>query len=203
MRDEMPAGVTTLGEHQVALDSVFTVASLFIVGTREADGSYNLAPKHMAGPLGWAERFGFICTPQQTTYDNVCREGAFTVSYPAPTQIVLTSLAASPRIGQEGSKRVLESIPTFPAACIDAPLVRDAYLFLECELERVVEGLGDNTLVVGRIVAAHARDDALRSSDADDQDLIYHRPLLAYVSPGRYATIDATNAFPFPEGMRR
>ena len=51
--------------------------------------------------------------------------------------------------------------------------------------------------------AARAAEDALRTMDADDADLINHSPLLAYVSPGRFATIDRSNAFPFPESMKK
>jgi hypothetical protein len=34
-------------------DRFFTVAPLVIVGSKEEDDRYNLAPKHMAMPLGW------------------------------------------------------------------------------------------------------------------------------------------------------
>jgi len=203
MSGTMPAGITTLAADQAPFESVFTVAPLFVVGSREKDGSYNLAPKHMAGPLGWDGRFGFICTPEQTTHDNIAHSGVFTVSYPLPTQLVLASLAASPRVGKRGAKPVLRAIPTFPASEVDGELVEDAYLFLECELERMVEGLGVNTLVIGRVVVAHAREDAVRSFDRDDQDVIYRLPLLAYLHPGRFATVSDSTAFPFPEGMRR
>jgi hypothetical protein len=52
----------------------FTVAPLVLVGTREKDGSYDLAPKHMATPMGWQNYFGFVCTPRHRTYHNVRRE---------------------------------------------------------------------------------------------------------------------------------
>jgi len=57
----------------------FTVAPLVVVGTREEDGSYDLAPKHMATPMGWQNYIGFVCTPRHRTYHNVRRERAFTV----------------------------------------------------------------------------------------------------------------------------
>jgi hypothetical protein len=41
-------------------DAFFTVAPLVLVGTREDDGSHDLAPKHMALPLGWQNHFGFV-----------------------------------------------------------------------------------------------------------------------------------------------
>ena len=78
-------------------ERVFTVNPLVLIGTQERDGGYNLAPKHMAFPMGWENYFGFVCTPRHFTYHNARREGVFTVSYPRPTQVVLASLAASPR----------------------------------------------------------------------------------------------------------
>ena len=48
----------------------FTVAPLVVVGTREEDGSPDLAPKHMAGPVSWQNFFGFVCSPTHATYAN-------------------------------------------------------------------------------------------------------------------------------------
>jgi len=50
----------------------------------------------------------------------------------------------------------------------DGVLVEDGCFFLECELDRVVDGFGINSLVIGRVVAAQADRDALRSLDPDD-----------------------------------
>src|SRR5207342_3425489 len=58
-------------------ERVFTVAPLVIVGSKEADGTYDLAPKHMAMPLGWRRRYGFVCTPRHRTYRNIERHGVF------------------------------------------------------------------------------------------------------------------------------
>lgn len=173
----------------------FTVAPLVIVGTREGDG-HDLAPKHMAMPLGWDNYFGFVCSPEHQTQVNAERTGEFTVSFPSPEQILATSLAAAPRAADR-SKPSLAAIPTVPATKVDGVLVRDADLWLECELDRIVEGFGRNTLVVGRVVAAHVDEAALRLSDADDADVIRQRPLLAYLSPGRFGAIAESLSFPF------
>jgi len=73
---------------------MYTAAPLVTVGTREANGSENLAPKHMAIPLGWSAYFGFVCTPEHSTYHNAERNGSFTVSYPRPENLLDASLAA-------------------------------------------------------------------------------------------------------------
>ncbi len=195
-------GLVTFGDDLYVWDRVFTVNPLVIVGTREPESGYDLAPKHMATPMGWENYFGFVCTPRHATYANARREGAFTVSYPRPTQVVLTSLAAAPR-ERDGSKPLVEALPTFPASVVDGLFVEDAYLFLECVLDRVVDDFGENSLIVGRIVAAHAREDHLRASEVDDQDLIHGSPLLAYLSPGRYTQVSESYSFPFPANFMR
>ncbi len=51
----------------------YTVFPLVVVGTREADGSDDLAPKHLAIPMSWKNHFGFVCTPSHHTYQNIQR----------------------------------------------------------------------------------------------------------------------------------
>ena len=183
-------------------DRFFWVAPLVLIGTTEEDGRHDLAPKHMAMPMGWQNLFGFVCTPRHRTYTNIQRERVFTVSYPRPSQIVLASLTAAPR-DESGERTALAALPTFPARQVDGVLVEDAYLFLECELDRIVDGFGRNSLVVGRVVAARVAEDALRLREGDDAALIHGAPLLAYLNPGRFAVIDNSMSFPFPAGMKK
>jgi flavin reductase (DIM6/NTAB) family NADH-FMN oxidoreductase RutF len=180
---------------------VHTVAPLVLVGTIEDDGSPDVAPKHMAMPLGWENRFCFVCSPRHATYRNAVARGAFTVSFPLPTQVVQTSLAASGR-AEDASKPGLAAVPTFPSRTVPGVLVEGSYLWLECELERVLDGFGEASLVIGRVVAAAADERAVRDPERDDADLVHETPLLAYIAPGRFATIDETNAFPFPVDFR-
>lgn len=192
--------VTLRGDEPV-WERVFTVNPLVLVGTREG-GGYDLAPKHMAFPLGWENFFGFVCTPRHATYHNARREGAFTVTYPRPDHVVPASLAASPRDG-DGYKMAADALATFPAREVDGIFLRDGYLFLECVLDRVVDDFGENSLVCGRVVAAHVHPDYLRASERDDNDLIHASPLLAYLHPGRHARISESYSFPFPAGFAR
>ncbi|MGB5635089.1 MAG: flavin reductase [Waterburya sp.] len=180
----------------------FFVAPLIVVGTKEADGNYDLAPKNMAIPLGWENYFGFVCTPRHRTYQNIRREQSFSVSFPRPEQVILTSLGAAPRC-EDDSKPALAVLPTFPTSVIDSIFLQDAYLFLECKLERIVDGFGENSLIAGQIVAAYVQPEALRVSDQDDRDLLLQAPLLAYLSPGRYAKIEQSFSFPFHQGFKQ
>jgi len=183
-------------------ENFFSVFPLVVIGTREADGSDDLAPKHLAMPLSWSNHFGFVCTPRHNTYQNIERERQFTVTYMRPSQTVLASLAATPRC-DDGSKPVTASLPTFAANRVDAAFLADGYLFLECELQQMVDNLGDNSLIIGSIIGARIAEDALRSSGLDDQDLVLNSPLLAYLYPGRFAEISNSNQLPFPAGFKR
>lgn len=195
--------LVTLNPDASLWERVFVVAPLVVIGTEEADGGYDLAPKHMAVPMGWGPYFGFVCTPRHATYRNAKREGAFTVTYVRPSQVVLAALAAAPRADGPGAKPSLRALPTVPASVVRGQFLDDGYLFLECELERVVDGFGTNSLIAGRIVAARAHPDALRVSDSDEAERLAHAPLLAYLHPGRYAEVAETHAFPFPAGFTR
>jgi len=183
-------------------ENFFTVFPLVVVGTREADGSDDLAPKHLAIPMSWKNHFGFVCTPRHNTYQNIQRSGQFSVTYIRPSQAVLASLAATPRC-DDGSKPITGSLPTFAAEKIDAAFVSDGYLFLECELQQIVDELGDNSLIIGRIVGARIAEDAMRFSGMDDEDLVFNTPLLAYLYPGRFAEIKDSNQLPLPAGFKR
>jgi len=183
-------------------DQFFTVAPLVLIGSTDEDGALDLAPKHMVTPMGWQNYFGFVCTPRHSTCGNVDRTGVFTVSYPKPSQVLMTSLAASPRL-KMGSKPVIDYFDTFPAKKVDGAFIEDAYLFFECRHHKTIDGFGENCLITGEIIAAYAEEDFLRHAEADDQETIHGAPLFAYLSPGRFATIDSSNAFPFPESMKK
>jgi len=199
--------IVSLDPEEPFWERFYMVSPLVVVGTpNEDDDTHNLAPKHMAAPMGWANYFGFVCTPRHKTYRNAARAGTFTVSYPRPSQVVLASLAASPRSGPpEGPRRKpsLEELPTVPAPTVEGVFLKDAYLFLECALERRVDDLGENSLLIGEVEAVHVDRDALRVSEKEGDEVIRDSPLLAYLPPDRYAKIDETTAFPFPAGFQK
>ena len=183
-------------------DRFFTVAPLVVIGSKEPDGSYDLAPKHMAMPLGWQNYYAFVCSPRHATYRNIQRERQFTVNFPRPTEVVSSSLAASPRCDDD-SKPALALLSTRPAGVVDGVLVGDCYLYLECTLHSMLDGFGANSLVIGKVVAASADEDYVRMDDRDAGEQLFKAPLLAYVSPGRYATLRETAQFPLPKGFSR
>ena len=183
-------------------EQFFMVAPLVLVGTMDEDGSLDLAPKHMVTPMGWQNYFGFVCTPRHATCSNIDRSGVFTVSYPKPSQVLITSLAASPRQAH-GEKPIIDYFETFPARQVEGSFIKDGYLYFECRHYKTIDGFGENCLITGEIVAAYGDDRFLRHMEGDDQETIHESPLFAYLPPGRFAEIDRSNAFPFPEAMKK
>ena len=181
----------------------FTIAPLVVVGTKEDDG-YDLAPKHMVTPLGFGKYFGFVCTPRHNTYHNVKKSNGFTVSFPRPEQIIVTSISASPRSARiSKSSGIIEALPIVKATTMDAPLLKDAYLYFECELFRIIDGFDAYSMITGIIKAVHVHRDYLRVSEGDDQEQLKQSPLLAYIANGRFAKISDTYNFPFPKEFKR
>jgi len=201
MKAEDPARVDISVDSPV-WERFFMVTPLVVIGSSGAADQYDLAPKNMATPVGWDNYFGFVCTPSHTTYRNIVASKEFTVSFPRPDQIVLTSLGSAPR-ATDDTKPALSALPTVPARTIKGEFLKDSYVQLECRLDRIVPGFGENHLIVGRIVAAHIDAEALRSTDVDDGELLMKAPPIAYLAPGRYAIVDRTAAFPFPAGFSR
>jgi flavin reductase (DIM6/NTAB) family NADH-FMN oxidoreductase RutF len=203
---QTPAGVwegfVELPVEQPGLwERVFLVAPLVLIGTKEDEG-WDFAPKHMAMPLGWEGFYCFACSPHHATYQNVKAHPQFTVSFPPPDRIVESSFTAGGRFAG-GVKPALAAVPTAPARVVDVPVVAGCPLYLECELERIVDGFGPNSLIVGRVVAATAMREAVRGAEVDDADLVYRLGLLAYLAPGRFAVIRDSSSFPYPADFRR
>ena len=194
-------GVVELPVGPEMWERVLLVAPLVLVGTKER-GGWNFAPKHMAMPLGWEGFYCFACTPRHATYRNLREHPQFTVSFPRPDQVITSSLAAGGRF--EGDlKPSLVALETIPARVVEGRSLEGCSLVLECELDRIVDGFGPNSLVVGRVVAASASRDAVRGSEVDDADLVHRLGLLAYVAPGRFAVVRDSLSFPFPHDFRR
>ncbi len=197
-----PETPVSIDVDQSIWERFFTVAPLVLIGTRDSAGVADMAPKHMVTPLGWDNYFGFVCTPRHKTWQNVEAGERFTVSYPRPDQLLFASLTATPRCDDD-SKPVLDELDTFPAPDSGLPMLAKAYLWFDCEMERVVTGFGDNGLICGKIVAAYAATDALRHSEVDSDTQLNNAPLLTYVHPGRFSVINSSYSFPFPAGMEK
>ena len=182
-------------------DHFYTVAPLVVIGSKEGEG-FDLAPKHMATPLGFSDFFGFVCTPRHKTYHNIKTSGHFSVSFVRPDQILLSSLAAMPRCSvEEFTKDITDHIPTLLSQ--NSIFIRDSYVMLDCSLHKIIDDFDDYSLITGKITRAWVHKAYKIVSDEGHQQQIYENPLLAYIAQGRFAEIRETLSYPFPKDFKR
>ena len=193
----------SLDVHQSIWDHFYTVAPLIVVGSKEESG-FDLAPKHMATPLGFSDFFGFVCTPRHNTYQNIKKHLRFSVSFVKPDQILLSSLAAMPRCAENDfSHQVTEHIPTVTNKEGTSIFLKDSYVMLDCKLHRIIDGFDDYSLITGKVESALVHKDYKIVSDKGQQKQIYEHPLLAYIAQGRFASIRETMRYPYPKDFQR
>lgn len=203
MKSQLANNLVKLNTQESIWDHVFTIAPLIVVGTKEGE-NYDLAPKHMATPIGQSNYFAFVCTPKHSTYHNIKNTGEFSVSFPIPDQVVLASLSASPRCKESYKDKVIvKALPTVKCQSIDSIFFKDSYLFLECELVKIIDGFDDYCIITGKIIEACVNKEYLIESEKDEQQQIHENPLLAYVANGRFSKIIETYNFPFPKGFNK
>ena len=192
----------TLDTSSPIWDRIFTVAPLIVIGTKEGS-TYNLAPKHMATPIGFDNYFGFVCTPKHATYQNIKATQEFTVSFPLPDHVVLAALSATPRCDDPlRSKPIIKALPSLKAVHVDALFLEASYLFFECKLFKIIDGFNENSIITGKIMAAHVDKKYMKTFEKDEQQQLKENPLLAYISKGRFAKITKTYNFPFPKNFK-
>jgi flavin reductase (DIM6/NTAB) family NADH-FMN oxidoreductase RutF len=179
----------------------YTVSQLTVIGTLGDDGTPNLAPKHMTTPLGWDDYFGFVCTPSHATYQNIKNHGAFTVTFPRPEQVVSVSLSAEKR-DENDRKPDLDALEKLEPKTVDGVFLKDGYAFLECELDRIVDDFGKNSLIAGKIVEKYIDTSAVRNAESSEESF-ERNPLLAFMFPDRYAEITDSYSFPYPDQFER
>ncbi|MGI9532230.1 flavin reductase [Lutimonas sp.] len=181
----------------------YTVAPLVVIGSKESQG-FDLAPKHMATPLGFSDFFGFVCTARHNTYQNIKKHSRFSVSFVKPDQILLSSLAAIPRCAvKDFSQEITNQIPTLLSEDGEVIFVQDSYVMLDCALHQIIDGFDDYSIITGRIRSARVHKNYKIVSDEGHQKQIYDHPLLAYIAPGRFANIHETLAYPYPKDFQR
>ncbi len=181
----------------------YTVAPLVVIGSKEIQG-FDLAPKHMATPLGFSDFFGFVCTERHCTYHNIKKHGRFSVSFIKPDQILLSSLAAIPRCSVNNfSQDITQHIPSVLSEDGEMIFVKDSYAILDCSLHKIIDGFDDYSIITGRIRSAQVHRNYKIVSDEGHQKQIYDHSLLAYIAPGRFANIRETLSYPYPKDFQR
>jgi len=106
--------------------------------------------------------------PQRYSYDIICQTGQFVVNVPSAAQAQGVDRFGTVS-GRDADKFELTGFTPEPATCVQAPLIREFPVNLECQVrERLL--LGTHEMFIGEILAVHTDEACLNQGDAFDTE---------------------------------
>jgi flavin reductase (DIM6/NTAB) family NADH-FMN oxidoreductase RutF len=118
---------------------------------------------------------GISISPQRYSYEVIHKAEEFAINIPSPQLLHHVQYLGSVT-GADLNKLELTKLPTFRARRVNTILIEGCVGWIECGLEQEIE-IGDHILLVGRVVAAAADDEAFRDrwllQDEDAKPLHY------------------------------
>jgi len=148
--------------------------------------------RHNALPIAYAmvlstvpPLIGIAIHPQRHSYDVIRKTEEFAINI--PTRELLHHVQYLGTLsGVDFDKLELTKLPSFRARALDTILLEGCVGWIECSVQDAIE-MGDHFLIVGRVVAVSADDDAFDGSwKVDENDL---KPL-HYLGANHYAVLD-------------
>ncbi|UCF09442.1 MAG: flavin reductase family protein [Candidatus Bipolaricaulota bacterium] len=162
--------------------TLVTPTPVWVVGTYDADGKANIMTAAWAGICCSKPPSVCVSLREATyTYQSIVDRGAFTVNLPTVEQAVAADYAGI-ATGREADKFAVAGLTAERAGEVDAPIVAELPLNVECKLIHTLK-IGLHTLFVGEIVDVQADEEILGEKD---------RPLLDKLRPFVFATTEAT-----------
>ena len=139
---------------------------VLIIGTYNEDGTPNAMNAAWGGP--WDYNHIFICLSRHKTTDNIERTKAFTVSFADSKHIVEADYVGIVSGNNEPNKLAKANLHTERSKFVDAPIITDFPLTLECKL---VENQDGN--IVGEIVNVSADEKYLGTDGKPDPEKMH------------------------------
>ncbi|MDO8636549.1 MAG: flavin reductase family protein [Dehalococcoidia bacterium] len=129
--------------------------------------------------------YGIAISPKRFSYELICESGEFGINF-FPLEAAELILALGDLSGRDVDKFTKLNIAIDKPVKISAPLLADAYVSYECKIvDRM--NIGDHVWFVGKILAAHYREEVFTDKMALDLDKI--KPAL-YIKRNLFLTAD-------------
>lgn len=141
-----------------------TPQPVLIVATYGEDGSPDAMNAAWAGQVG-PKQISLSLSPHVTT-ENIKRRGAFTVSFATKDRIAACDFVGIVSLGKVADKMEKAGFTVTKSAKVDAPLIDQLPVVLECAVVSVSEEYGE-TRIVGEIVGMSADEDVLTDGKVD------------------------------------
>ncbi len=172
--------------------SVITPEGVFIIGTYDENG----VPNAMNAAWGMQSEMGEITLMlgKHKTTENFEKTGAFTVAFGTVDTVVISDY-----FGVESGKNVNKieraGCHTHPSAHVNAPIIEEYPLTLEC---RVKSWNAETGFLIGEIVASQADEAILTDGKVDLAKL---RPVIFDAAICAYRTVGEVVGMAFKDGL--
>ena len=146
---------------------------VLIIGTYDADGKPDVMNAAWGGQYSASQVM--LCLGKHKTTDNIRMKGAFTVSFATAPQVVASDYVGIVSANDTPDKMEKSGFTTTKSELVDAPLINELPLALECKLVK----FNEDGNVIGEIVNVSADEsilDAEGNVDAGKLDAIIFDP---------------------------
>lgn len=176
-----------------AKDSVITPEGVFIIGTYDENG----VPDAMNAAWGQQSDDGeitFFLGKHKTT-ENIKKTGAFTVAMATKDTVVISDYFGV-ESGRNANKIEKAGVHVHKSAHVNAPVIEEYPLTLECEVKSYDEETG---VLTGKIVSSQADEKILTDGKVDLDKL---EPIMFDMSTNSYRVIGPVVGKAFHDGLQ-
>jgi len=161
-------------------------APVWVIGTYDADGKANIMTAAWAGICCSKPPAVYVALREATyTYHAIVARKAFTVNLPSVDQAAVADLVGM-TTGRKHDKFATAGLTSARSESVDAPLVEEFALNLECSLIHTLE-VGLHTLFVGEIVDVQCKEDCLNNEGRPSIEKLH--PLIFGVTKAEYYAV--------------
>jgi flavin reductase (DIM6/NTAB) family NADH-FMN oxidoreductase RutF len=160
----------TKGDSYKLLASVILPRPIAWVVSRDAEGRVNAAPFSFFNivssdpPLVAISISAAMDRESKDTLSNIRARGQFVVNM-VPEELAEAMNVTATNAPKGTDETELAGLELAPSAVVDVPRIAGSPVGLECELFEVLEPGGSSTIVLGRIVYVHVREDVFEEPE--------------------------------------
>ena len=162
--------------------AAITPLPVLIIATFNEDGSPDAMNAAWGGQCG-PKHIALNLSPKHVTTENIRRTNAFTVSFADRKHLTASDYVGLVSARDEKNKLQKAGLHTEKSAFVNAPVLTDYPLTLECEVVSIRDELGE-TRIVGEVKNLSADEAILDENGAIDlgkmEALVYDSPAHAY-----------------------
>lgn len=162
----------------------FPMQTVLVTCNDEA-GNTNIITLAWHTPIsGRPPLYGISVAPKRYSYKLIEKSKEFVVNF-VPYSLVEAAQFCGTHSGRSADKICQTGLTLLPSKMLSTPRIKEGYAHIECTLDQNIP-LGDHQLLVGKVIAVSADDDAFKD-ELLRTDLVHP---LYYIGENSYTTLD-------------